>query len=128
MKTLTLAAMISFVFCSACCRAETAEEIVSSCRALSEAKVKGDDVILPEDFDSGVCWGTFAMVQQMITVERIQNGVHVPLFPVCAPVESTRTQLIQIFEQYAARHPECLHERFWPVVQSSLQGAFPCSR
>ena len=126
MKTLMLATLIAAFLFSVPCQAETAEEMMSSCRDLSTVKVRDANVQLPQDFDSGVCWGSFAMVQKMTRVVHLENGVYVPTFGLCAPEESTRTQLIQVFEQYATKHPERLHEEFWSVVQTALREAFPC--
>ena len=108
--------------------AQTAEEMVSSCKDLSNAKVTDGRVGLPLDFDSGVCWGSFAMVQEMIVMADVSKLAKNEgrIFSVCAPPESTRTQLIQVYEQYATRHPEHYHEDFWRVASLALREAFPC--
>lgn len=112
------------LFCNA--QSESAEEMVSSCKEISTAKVTGNQAIFSPDFNSGVCWGAFAMVQQLT---RLTYDLHAaPIFRICAPPESTRTQLIQVFEQYAARHPERYHEGFWFVAQDALREAFPCKQ
>jgi Rap1a immunity proteins len=106
--------------------AETTEEMVSKCRAITTAKVTGDQINLPTGFDSGVCWGAFAVVSQMMDMTTTDSGDK-PLFRVCLPNGSTRSQLIQVFEQYAIKHPERDHEDFWFVVHASLREAFPCA-
>ena len=67
------------------------------------------------------------MVQQMTRIVRSEAPT-VPFFHICAPEEGTRTQLIQIFVQYATRHPELYHEDFWRVAHAALREAFPCKQ
>lgn len=123
MKILIFATLGAALLLANACLAQTAEEMVSSCKAISQAKVTGDEVEMPTDFDSGVCWGAFAMIQRMT---RFTDHGQV-IFGICAPSDSTRTQLIQVFEQYAIRHPERYHEHFWDVALTSLREAFPCN-
>jgi hypothetical protein len=123
MKITTLAIVI--VFALGCgCHAETTEEMVSSCRAISAAKVVGEQVSLPHDFASGVCWGAFASIQTVVTIAD-QKSMK-PFFDVCAPAESTRTQLIQIFLVYAQAHPEEYQKDYFAVALTSMHKAFPC--
>lgn len=123
MKITTLALVM--VFALGCgCHAETTEEMVSSCKAISTVKVVGDQISLPQDFASGVCWGAFATVQTVMTI--VDPNTLKPFFPACVPPGSTRTQLIQIFLVYAQAHPEEYQKDYFVVALTSLHKAFPC--
>jgi hypothetical protein len=105
---------------------ETAEEMASACRIVAAAKVVDGQVALPQDFDSGVCWGAFATLEKAVSVI-VGSQSNVPTFGACTPETSTRTQLIAIFVEYTRRHPERLHESFFNIAIDSLRTAFPCS-
>jgi Rap1a immunity proteins len=124
MKTPLLAALGFLCLFVSVSRAETTEEMVSKCRAITSAKVTSDHVQLPPDFDSGFCWGAFDVVSQMMVMTTTDSHDK-PFFQVCLPGDSTRTQLIQVFEQYSIKHPERYHEDFMSVVHASLREAFP---
>jgi len=104
--------------------AESAEEMLSACRKLADAPVSGDQVRLPSDFDSGLCWGAFASIQSAIKLQYTDDTA--PILRVCAPPSSRRTQLLAIFAQYARNHPERLHEDFFKVAWFALRDAFSC--
>lgn len=105
--------------------AETAEEMVSACKLISEASVSSGQVELPTDFRSGLCWGAFASIQEIVTWIPAKDSK--PLLGVCAPSTSTRTQLIQIFLAYSKLHPEKVNQDFTIVALDALANAFPCS-
>jgi len=107
-------------------RSESAEEMVSNCKAVADAKISGDRIAFPLDFSSGVCWGAFGTFQEAIRIGPSKAGK--PYFSICAPPESTRSQLIQVFLVYARRHPEQYHESFFDVAFQASQEAFPCSK
>lgn len=123
MKTTTLTLVVIFAFGCAC-HAETTEEMVSSCKAISTATVIDRKVTLPQDFASGVCWGAFGTIQTETAI--VDKDTLKPLFHVCAPTEGTRTQLIQIFLVYAQAHPEEYQKDYFVVALTALQKAFPC--
>lgn len=123
MKITTLALVM--VFSLGCgCRAETTEEMVSSCKAVAAAQVTNQHVSLPHDFDSGVCWGAFATIQTVMTLLDPTTSRH--LLPGCVPAGSTRTQLIQVFLVYAQSHPEEYQKDYFVVALTSMYKAFPC--
>ena len=103
--------------------AETAEEMMSSCKKLSEAKVSEGKVTAPPDFDSGQCFGSFRAIQfySMAIGPDAQ-----PIMHVCMPKETTATQTLAIFIDYVKRNPKLLSENFFIVAQNSLVEAFPC--
>ncbi len=113
MKITTLVLIIVFAFgCG--CRAETTEEMVSACKAISTAQVTNQHISLPQDFDSGVCWGAFATIQTVMTLVDPTTSKH--LLPACISAGSTRTQLIQIFLVYAQSHPEEYQKDYFVVA------------
>lgn len=97
--------------------------MLSSCKPLAEAEVRGDTVTLPQDFRSGTCWGAFAALQSLIA-RAYPDGQ--PIFRVCAPPRSTRTQLLAVFVEFARRNPQRLHEDFFDVAVDAMRSAFPC--
>ena len=70
------------------------------------------------------CWGAFGAVQDLIVIS--DPNTNRPLLQVCAPPNSTRLQLVMIFQKYAERHPERAHEPFGIIVLEALGEAFPC--
>jgi hypothetical protein len=123
MKITSLALVVAFALgCG--CHAETTEEMASSCKAISAAKIVGGQISLPPDFASGVCWGAFATIQTVVTIVDPITLKH--FFPVCVPAGSTRTQLIQIFLVYAQAHPEEYQKDYFVVALTSMSKAFPC--
>ncbi len=107
------------------CWAESAEEMLSSCKQLAEAKITEGQVSIPQDFESGRCWGAFGALQRA-TVQVIAPDRQ-PVLRVCAPSATTRTQHIVIFVNYAKRNPGSLNEDFFAVAWRALRETFPCS-
>ena len=106
------------LFWPAIASAESAEEMRSACRTTAEAKVSEDRVNLSQTFSTGLCWGAFAALQKATRVVDTSRRPQVAFFGVCAPDESTRTQLISVFVEYVRVHPERLHEDFFFVAVS----------
>jgi hypothetical protein len=100
--------------------------MLSSCKVLAgDVRLLGDNKIwMPTDFESGKCWGAFATLQAAIV--RIVGESKTPVFGVCSPENSTRTQLISIFVEYAKKNPRFLNEDFFTVAIRALREAFPC--
>jgi hypothetical protein len=109
-------------------RAQSAEEMVSNCKELAEAKVVGDQIAIPHDFDSGKCWGAFGTLQTAISVVPKSFPKDGPVLEVCAPEDSTHSQLIKIFMAYAMKHPEELHKDYFFVALAALREVFPCPK
>lgn len=124
MRLAFLSSMIALVLAATptATTAQTAQQMLSACRALAKANVTAEGVAVPQDFDSGVCWGAFATIQTVIVHVRGEQR----LYRVCAPAPSTRTQLVAIFAKYAEDNPRRLHEDFFEVVMDGLRQAFPC--
>jgi len=104
---------------------ESAGEMSSNCRKIADAKVSGDTISYVQDHDTGVCWGAFLVLQDMVMV--IDDSVGKKrIFSICPPSESRRLQYILIFLKYAKDHPEQLHEDFLFVALDSLRKTWPC--
>jgi hypothetical protein len=104
-------------------QAQTAEEMVSRCKAVTEGKIDADGIQFVENYDSGVCWGAFGTLQTISGFTA--NGDRI-LNTGCLPKESTRSQIITVFVEYARRNPQRLHENFVLVAMDALRGSFPC--
>jgi hypothetical protein len=128
MKNLPLLLVIGFVCAAPFAFSQSAEEMASNCKGIVDAKIVNDQIAVPSDFQSGVCWGAFGTIQTIVTIvprSFPQNG---PLFEVCLPHEGTRSQLIRIFMAYTERHPERLHEDYFFIATTALKQAFPCGK
>jgi len=106
--------------------AQTAEEMVSYCKPVSEASIQDDVVNFPRTFETGECWGAFGTLQDAVRATLSEGKNATPTLLVCAPPESTRTQFVAIFMEYAKKNPQRLHESFFFVAFSALHEAFPC--
>ena len=113
---------------------ESAEQMVSDCRPIAAGRIEGNEVTMPDDFRSGLCWGAFLTIYRAIwlvdntNVDGSKSKSYRPMLSVCPPHHVTETQLIKIFLAFAARHPDLLHEDFFQVAIDSAQEAFPCRR
>jgi hypothetical protein len=122
-----IAVIVALLLCPSVAQGQSAQEMRSACREIAAARVMDHAVTIPQSFDSGVCWGAFAVVQTAVGLIDAGDASKLPFFRVCAPKQSTRTQLIAIFVEYARVHPESLHEEFFFVAIAALRTAFPCN-
>jgi hypothetical protein len=103
--------------------AETAEEMLASCRAVAEAPIKDGKVLVPAS--GQICWGAFAVITDM--AQYADAGTPPKrVFKICGPKVSTRPQMIAIFVEYVDRHPERRADPFTDVVITALQTVWPC--
>ncbi len=103
----------------------TALEMVSACRGVASAPIQGNQVWFARDYPSGLCWGAFATIQDLSTVQ-LTDGT--AMLGSCPPVPSNRVELIKVFLKYADDHPEKLHNSFAAVFLEALFQAYPCSK
>src|ERR1700722_6548286 len=105
--------------------AETAERMLSACKGVSEAKMTDDDhVQLPEDMDTGMCWGAFSVIDTAFRLADVIKPatsttpalIRPPLKACFAGKKISRTQEVAIFVDYAKRNPQRLHEDFFFVA------------
>ena len=114
--------------------AESTQEMLSHCKSMAEntGVIAGDEILIkPNNFQSGQCWGSFAVIQNLIMVVYYDGKKPVyegnkPFYGVCVPPESTRLQLINIFVAYAKNKPKIHHQDFLSTAFESLRDSFPC--
>lgn len=103
---------------------QSTSEMLSSCKAVSEATIKEGSIQFTENFDTGTCWGAFGALH---IVSGLYGTRRRPLLPMgCAPESSTRSQFIAIFVEYSRKNPQRLHENFAIVAIDALRESFPC--
>jgi Rap1a immunity proteins len=128
MKSARLFSVLLLIVVGLCCakpsRAETTEEMLSACRPFTQANVADGKVRIESDYDTGVCWGAFSVVQALLSARNLETKK--PMLWACAPDTSTRTQLISVFVHYAESHPEKYSDIFLQSVVDAMQQAFPC--
>lgn len=105
--------------------AETAEEMLSACRPITMSKVSDGKIDLPMTYDSGLCWGAFAVLNQAMM---LLNSDGSPSLHVCLPESATRTELIAIFVKYVENHPEVYSQNFALTALNAEHKSFPCSK
>ena len=125
MQKLILVAGLASLFLTGRAHAETSGEVGGWCQQYdSVSPTPGSGFIAPSDPHSLFCWGAFTSVQELIS--EVDSGSRRPLLSVCAPPQSTRTQLIHVFRRYIVEHPEIEHWNFGTGVVVALRAAFPC--
>jgi len=108
------------------CAGQTAEQMLSACRPITQAKILTDGTVeLPRDFESGACWGAFGMLHQVLMLLD-QNGQ--PVLHACIPSNATRTELIAIFVRDVEQHPEEYGKDFQIVAINSVFHVYPCNQ
>jgi hypothetical protein len=129
MRTVRFGLLISFivvlVFSAKPCSCETAEEMLSACRPITQAKISNGTINLPQDFESGTCWGAFGMLQSVLFLQEPdgQRTLHS-----CPSSDVTRTELIAIFVKYITEHPEDYSKGFQLVALNSVLTVYPCGK
>ena len=61
---LPLALVLTFYGVSA--SAQSASEMLSACRPIAQAPVSNENVAFQQTFESGLCWGAFATIQEVV--------------------------------------------------------------
>jgi hypothetical protein len=103
------------------CYATTANELLVSCEAMLRTPQQSDEQIAVPP-SARPCWHYLSAVQDL-SVYRENNNM---LLGVCPPPESSLTQYIRIFVEYARKHPATLHENASYIATLALREAFPC--
>jgi len=105
---------------------ETAGEMLSRCKQIPDAKIEDGRIgFVTHDFDEGVCWGAFSIIQRIIVMADPDKQ---PTFKICSPKSALRNQHVAIFVEYLRRNPQRLHEEFLHVALDALRAAFPCGK
>ena len=82
----------------------------------------GNNVQLPARADVDKCWGYMGAVQDFSVMVDYETGK--TLFRSCPGPDTTLTQLIRVFTNYARTHPQELHEKASLLVYRAMLGAF----
>jgi hypothetical protein len=102
---------------------DSGDELLQACEALERtARISGDMIQLPNRTDVHRCWGYMSAVQDFSVVTN--NGTR--LLKSCPGPNTTLTQLIRVFTNYARTHPQELHDKASVLVLSAMAQAFPC--
>ncbi len=104
--------------------AQSAGEMVSACGRIASLKAKERLTILPNDFESGVCWGAFAILRQ--SIETLNAAQRQSSSGACLRDDLPRARLIAAFTDFVKARPERSQEDFYPVARDALKAAFPC--
>ncbi len=121
-RICVVAALLVFA-CPSASAADSVQEMLSACRPIAKADVISGQVMFPQNFSTGYCWGAFTSIQKVI-VHTDENWR--PLYAVCAPPGNTLSQLIAILVAFGEKNPQRLHEDFFGVALESFRSAFPC--
>ena len=106
--------------------ATSANELLQLCKEmLSETKSQTDGRIsFPLTFGNGLCWGFFDAFRGLSRLQS-DDGSKTILY-ICAPAETTLTQLTRTFIEYAESNAQQLNDPAEIVALLALNKAFPC--
>jgi hypothetical protein len=106
--------------------AQSAGEMASACKQISAAKANERVTMLPHDFDSGLCWGAFGVLEQFVKTSNEAKRLPQPPSGICVAESVGRSRLIVAFSDFLKTHPERNQEEYYPVARDALKAAFPC--
>jgi hypothetical protein len=122
MMRRALAALIIFLAMVSNVRAESALDLLASCRAAANGLLEPNGTIrLPPAAE--YCWGAFVVLQEL---SRIVDSSNRRMLNACVGPKVTRLQLVMVFLKYADDHPAELDQDFSRVAVSAFRDAFPC--
>jgi Rap1a immunity proteins len=108
-------------------KAITANDMLPSCEVfLREMKVQNDGQLsFPREGQR--CWYYIMSIQELSTLaDDVDHRPIVGALKICAPENSTLTQFLRIFVNYAQSNPDKLHLKASFVAVQALRKAFPC--
>jgi hypothetical protein len=98
--------------------------MAANCKPIQTATYLGGGKLeIPLTFQVGKCWGAFLSLQGAVGFMDPDGS---KILGICAPPESTLTQLVRIFMNHVEAHPEDLHRDYVLVVLQALIATFPC--
>jgi hypothetical protein len=122
MMRQALAALVIFLVMVSNVRAESALDLLASCRAAANGQLEPNGTIrFPPDAE--YCWGAFVVLQEF---SRLLDASNRRIFNACVGPKVTRLQLVMVFLKYADNHPAELDQDFSHVAFSAFRDAFPC--
>lgn len=104
--------------------AETAGEMLDACRLITASPTDMRKVRIP-NATAMLCWGAFSTLQDLGRYRDPDSRKGLLSF--CSPPNSTRTQMIAVFIQFAEAQPANWHKDFTLVAVGALSKAFPCT-
>jgi hypothetical protein len=105
-------------------QAQTARELLHVCELLqSGMHVHGTQVFIPPGSDVAQCWGFMLAVQQYAILADHEGKT---FLGACPRPDTTTTQVLRIFIDYARSHPEMLGLPAAAVAFNAMADAFPC--
>ena len=110
--------------CSGMTRAQSVSEMMAACKQVSGAKANERVTMLPRDFDSGLCWGAFATLEQHVKAQ--SESKRQPGNGACVAKDAARASLIAAVNAFLKAHPERGQEEFYRVALDALKASFPC--
>jgi hypothetical protein len=122
MIVVSLAA-IACVFASARAPAQTTNELVPSCEAVTNAArpATAGTIDIPQ---AGIlCWYYMAAIQNAAVLVDTDGR---RLLGVCAPSDATLMDHVRIFVRYARRHQKDAPDNAAAVAIAALSEAYPC--
>ena len=126
MRAFIVAALFCFVLQGAAI-AQNANELLSSCELVVRTlSVRGEQASMSSSPAAARCWGFIFALQDFASVT--QDGKRTLWGQCQLPTESTTSQLIRVFVNYAQMHPEELNQRPSLLVLQAFTQAFPCER
>jgi hypothetical protein len=106
MKTLLLSLMLTSRMSVSARAIETGDELLNACQEFEKTvRTTSTDLIQMEGAQAYICWG---FMNAMQGVSRIVDGGK-PILGSCAPPNSSLTQPIRVFTNYALSRPQDLH-------------------
>jgi hypothetical protein len=105
-------------------QAQTARELLHVCELLqSGIYVEGSQVFIPPGSDVAQCWGFMLAVQQYSILADHDGKT---FLGACPRPDTTTTQVLRIFIDYARSHPDKLRLPAAAVAFNAMADAFPC--
>jgi Rap1a immunity proteins len=119
-----LAAVLTSVWIGTPAQAQTARELLHVCESLQRGmRVKGTQVFIPPGSDVAQCWGFMLAVQQYSTLADHDGKT---LLGACPKPDTTTTQVLRTFIEYARSHPDELGLPAADIAFNAMAEAFPC--
>jgi hypothetical protein len=99
-------------------RSETGASMAQKCMTLAHVQVGADrSFAWPTDQDSGICWGAFAVIQQVLSAQiEYPEKCIVP----------DRRRLIEIFVRFVDKNPQLNRMDFMESVIGALDPIYHC--
>ena len=106
----------------------TTMQMISWCEPVENADLHGNSMTVRDStHESEMCWGVFAALEALSFDYNDQGE---SILGICPPATTSISrpvvQMVRIFDSYARRHPETLHQNYELTALTALRSAFPC--